>query len=88
MTGPVTQVTLSGTLGTNGWYRSTAKVSLVATDNLNGVSATYYTIDGGSTKTYSQTFNLSSNGTVSVSGHVTDTVSSFQRVLRSSMSTA
>lgn len=126
MTGPVTQVSLSGTLGTNGWYRSTAKVTLVAMDNFNGVSATFYTIDGGSTKTYSQTFNVSNNGThtitywsvdgimngepaktvlvkvdtnkpevtatatpnsvlqssdpvtVTISGHVTDTVSSFQ----------
>jgi large repetitive protein len=126
MTGPVTQVSLSGTLGTNGWYRSTAKVTLVATDNFNGVSAIFYTIDGSSTKTYSQTFNVSNNGThtitywsvdgitntepvktvlvkvdtnkpdvtatatpnsvlqssdpvtVTISGHVTDTVSSFQ----------
>lgn len=126
MTGPVTQVTLAGTLGMNGWYRSTAKVTLVSTDNFNGVSAIYYSIDGGSTKIYSQTFNVSNNGThtitywsidgimngepvktmsvkvdtnkpdvtatatpnsvlqssdpvtVTISGHVTDTVSSFQ----------
>ena len=117
---------MSGTAGTNGWYRSTAKVTLVATDNFNGVNAIFYTIDGGSTKTYSQTFNVSSSGThtitywsvdgimnsepvktvlvkvdttrpevtvtatpnsvsqssdpvtVTISGHVTDTLSSFQ----------
>jgi outer membrane protein assembly factor BamB len=126
MTGPVTQATLSGTLGMNGWYRSTAKVTLVSTDNFNGIYAIYYSIDGGSTKIYSQTFNVSNNGThvitywsvdgimngepaktlsvkvdtnkpdvtatatpnnvlqssdpvtVTISGHVTDTVSSFQ----------
>jgi len=80
MTGPVTQATLSGTLGTNGWYRSTAKVTLVSTDNFNGVSATYYTIDGGSTKTYSQTFNVSSNGTHTITYWSTDGITNVEPV--------
>lgn len=47
-TPPVTTLTLDGTLGNNGWYVSNVTGSLSATDNMSGVAATYYSIDGGS----------------------------------------
>jgi outer membrane protein assembly factor BamB len=61
-TPPVTQAAVSGTLGTNGWYRSAVQVSLTATDNLNAVVGTFYRIDGGATQTYSGPFGLSTPG--------------------------
>ncbi|HAM73571.1 MAG TPA: hypothetical protein DCM86_18215 [Verrucomicrobiales bacterium] len=60
-TPPVTTATLSGTQGSAGWYRSTVRVTLRATDNLTGVAATYYTVDGGAQQTYAAPFNVTGN---------------------------
>lgn len=61
-TAPVTQAAVSGTSGTNGWYRSAAQVSLSASDSLSGVNNSYYRIDGGATQTYAGAFTVSTNG--------------------------
>lgn len=60
--GPVTQVAVSGTAGTNGWYRSSVQVSMSATDNFNGVMGIYYMIDNGTTKLYTAPFTVSTVG--------------------------
>jgi outer membrane protein assembly factor BamB len=59
---PVTSSAVSGTLGTNGWYRSAVQVSLTATDNLNAVVGSFYRIDGGVVQTYGGPFGLSTPG--------------------------
>jgi FtsP/CotA-like multicopper oxidase with cupredoxin domain len=64
---PVTTALLSGTAGANGWYLSTVTVTLSATDNMSGVAATYYTIDGGATQTYTAPFIVSGNAAHSIS---------------------
>lgn len=46
-TPPVTGISLSGTAGSNNWYISTVNATLRAEDAVSGVSATYYSIDGG-----------------------------------------
>lgn len=61
-TAPVTQAAASGTLGTNGWYRSAVQVALSAVDNLSGMANSYYTINGGATQTYAGAFNVSTAG--------------------------
>lgn len=61
-TAPVTQASVSGTAGTNNWYRSAVQVSLSATDNLSGVQNSFYRIDGGATQTYAGPFVLSTLG--------------------------
>jgi hypothetical protein len=61
-TAPVTQASVSGTAGTNGWYRSSVAVSLSASDNLSGVLRTNYRIDGGAVQTYVGAFPMSALG--------------------------
>ena len=46
-TAPVTTPAISGTAGTNGWYRSPVTVSLTAGDNASGVAGIYYNVDSG-----------------------------------------
>ncbi len=60
-TPPVTTASLSGTEVGN-QYQSAVNVVLTATDNLSGVAATYYSIDGGATVTYSGPFNIALAG--------------------------
>ncbi|MEK7353104.1 MAG: S8 family serine peptidase, partial [Chloroflexota bacterium] len=62
---PTTNISLSGTLGNNGWYRSDVVVTLTAADNAggSGLSVTKYSLDsGGSWLTYSSNFTISSAG--------------------------
>ena len=61
-TAPHTQAFLSGTAGTNGWYRSEVQVSLSASDNVSGVQSTVYRIDGGGIQTYGGPFVISALG--------------------------
>ncbi|MGB8099690.1 MAG: protease pro-enzyme activation domain-containing protein [Terracidiphilus sp.] len=57
-TPPVTTAALSGTEVSN-QYQSAVGVVLAATDNLSGVKATYYSVDGGAAVTYSGPFSIS-----------------------------
>src|SRR5215510_2795227 len=68
-TAPVTNSSLSGTLGGPGvtaWYKSPVQVSLAASDSLSGVRNTYYSVDGGATQNYSAPFSISSDGSHTV----------------------
>ncbi len=62
---PITKDSLAGTKGTNGWFISpSVSVTLTATDDTSGVSATYYTIDGGGQQTYTGSpFTVTGEGT-------------------------
>jgi hypothetical protein len=44
---PVTQISLSGAEGGDGWYTSPVILTLTAEDKLSGVAGTYYAVDGG-----------------------------------------
>jgi hypothetical protein len=65
-TAPVTQASVSGTAGTNNWYRSAVQVSLSATDNFSGVLGSFYRINGGVAETYTGPFVISAPGTHTV----------------------
>jgi hypothetical protein len=60
---PATQLSTSGVMGTNGWYRSAVQVSLSASDNnQSGVASTSYSVDGGAVQAYSGAFSIGNDG--------------------------
>jgi len=61
-TAPITQATLSGSTGANGWYVGPVQVTLAAADNVSGMANSYFTVDGGATQTYAGPFTVSANG--------------------------
>ncbi len=62
-TAPVTQLSTSGTAGTNGWFKSAVQVSLSASDsNQSGVASTSYSVDGGATQPYTGAFSIGNEG--------------------------
>jgi hypothetical protein len=70
---PVTTATLAGTKeGSNTNYDTVVKVTLSATDNYSGVLETHYSIDGGSTVTYSAPFSITALGSHTVKYYSVD----------------
>ncbi|HET6382600.1 MAG TPA: hypothetical protein VFJ58_04340 [Armatimonadota bacterium] len=63
LTPPVTTLTFTGPAGSDSSsFTGPVQVKLSAADNLSGVSATYYTVDGGSQQTYTQPFTIAADG--------------------------
>ena len=76
---PVTSVSVSGTSGSNGWYRSAIAVTLSATDSGgSGLAGTYYAVDGGSFTAYSSAIGLSTDGTHALTYYSTDLVGNIE----------
>lgn len=66
VTPPTTTVSsLSGLVGSNGWYRSAVTVALSATDSASGVAATFYKVNNGSQQS-GHTITLPADGVHSV----------------------
>jgi len=61
-TPPETTYSINATYGKNGWIRDSAKITLNATDNLSGVNATYYKINGGSWEKYDGKIEIATDG--------------------------
>lgn len=75
---PVTNVSLSGTKGENGWYTSDVTVTLKATD-ATGVDKTFYTLyaEGqtiGTLRTYTAPFKVTAQGKSRLSYYSIDTL--------------
>jgi uncharacterized lipoprotein YddW (UPF0748 family) len=59
--------------GQNGWYKTAPTITLSATDNCSGVSATEYSTDGGATwQPYNGPFVFSTEGTTTILYRSTD----------------
>ncbi len=69
---PHTTASLSGTVGTNDWYKTPVTVALSASDNVSGVASTLYSVDGGPVQAYSGSFIVSGDGSHTVSFHSID----------------
>lgn len=87
ITSPTTQNAVNGTVGNSVYFRSAVQMSLTAADDLSGVAATYYRIDGGATQTYTSPFTISGDGThavdfwsVDAAGNNTNTYTSMIRI--------
>lgn len=68
-TPPETSISLSGIMGSNGWFISNVTVSLSATDEASGsgVAFTEYSINGGTSwSNYSGPFEISSEGMTTI----------------------
>lgn len=50
-------------LPASGWYRDAVQVTLTGGDNLSGLDATYYAVDGAAAQTYSGAFLFGTEGT-------------------------
>ncbi|GEM_PF-6916283 len=63
-TPPTTEVSLSGTVGNDGWYRSDVQVILTSSDNPggSGVKKTEYSFDGTNWNTYNGPFVVTGEG--------------------------
>lgn len=61
-TAPVTEATITGKLGQNGWYTSNVVVKLTATDEGSGVKSTQYRVNRSEWKNVNGAITLSSNG--------------------------
>jgi len=72
-TPPTTQLSITGSQGDNGWYRSDVTLSLSATD-ISGIREIKYKIGSGEWKTYSSQFSLSVEGITTVYYYSVDNV--------------
>src|SRR3989475_493701 len=69
---PVTNATLSGTLGQNGWYRGNVTITLNATDDRSGVWYTTYHLDGSAVRTYVNPIVVTGDGPHTLTYHSVD----------------
>ena len=60
---PSTAQGIVGTLGSDGWYKSSVSITLVSSDITSGVASTLYRWDTGDWQTYSTSFSMALEGT-------------------------
>ncbi|MGC9308699.1 MAG: OmpL47-type beta-barrel domain-containing protein, partial [Thermoplasmatota archaeon] len=77
---PVTQSTVTGTLGENDWYVSNISVSLNASDNLSGVNTTWYRVDTGAWQVYQDAFIIAGEGTHAIRYYSVDQAGNIEAV--------
>lgn len=70
---PSTAIAISGT-ASSGWRNTPVQITLSPTDARSGVAATYYTVDGGPTQTYSGPFTVDGSAVHQVSYWSVDNV--------------
>lgn len=75
ITPPITNISLSGTLGNNSWYISNVSATLSATDDISGINYTKYNINNGSWFTYTIPFIVSTESTNTVYYYSVDNAS-------------
>jgi hypothetical protein len=76
-TAPTTQAKVADA-NANGWHGDAVQVTLTGSDNLSGVAATYYAVDGGARQTYSRAFSFDIEGTHSITFWSSDTAGNLE----------
>jgi len=79
-TSPVTTISLSGTLGNQGWYKSDVTITLSATDDMSGVNKIEYSFDNAVWTTYVTSLTLTAEGTTTVYYKSTDNAGNIEAV--------
>lgn len=79
-TPPVTNVTLEGDLGIQGWYRGPVTATLTANDTLSGVDLIYYKVNDGDWDEYDDGVTVSSNGNNTLYFYAVDNVSNEEEI--------
>jgi len=79
ITPPTTNISLSGTLGNNGWYKTNVLATLSARDDISGVNYTKYRINSGSWLTYTIPFTISIEGNNTVYYYSVDKVNNVEQ---------
>jgi FIMAH domain/Beta-propeller repeat len=73
-TAPATTVSLFGTPGSNGWFKSSVTVTLLAIDDQDGTGVAFveYSLNGGAWQRYAGPFSVAAQGTTTVRARATD----------------
>ncbi|MBM4236960.1 MAG: C1 family peptidase, partial [Euryarchaeota archaeon] len=71
---PHTSLHYEGTVGLNGWFRSSVSITLDAIDNGSGVQFTLYAVDGGGWQTYTGEFSIAGDGNHTLDYYSVDNV--------------
>lgn len=69
---PSTVANLAGTLGNRSWFRSAVTVTLIPSDDVSGIAATRFSVDGAAWSTYTAPVTISSDGIHTISFASTD----------------
>jgi hypothetical protein len=73
-TPPITSAIISGTPGTNGWFRTDVTVTLSVVDTASGVQYTRYKLNGGGWQIYVGTFPINGDGIITLDYYSVDNV--------------
>jgi FIMAH domain-containing protein/beta-propeller repeat-containing protein len=85
-TPPTSGVSLAGTTGSNGWFKSSVTVTLNAADDEDGTGVAFvdYSLNGGAWRRYTGPFVVAAQGAAVVSARATDRAGNVQNPAASS----
>ena len=63
-TPPTTNISLSGTIGNDGWYISNVQITFDSIDSFSGVFETLYSLDGNNWNQYTGPFDILAEGEI------------------------
>ncbi len=75
---PTTTASLAGPAGKNGWYTGPVTVTLKAVAGSHPVAATYYTLDGGASQSYTSPFAVSTEAAHALTFRSMDTAGNLE----------
>lgn len=80
LVGPITDIELSGSTGSAGWYKSSVAVNIFAADEDSGINRTVYRVDGGAWEYFTEPFTVRGEGEHSVEYYSLDDAGNLELV--------